>query len=297
MTDRSPRNELATFLRGFGQVMLQPSAVTGALFLAGIAVGSLTMAAGGVLGALTGVITARLARWPDDEIAQGLYGFNGVLVGIGVPYFLGVTPLSLALLVLGSALSSLLMYAMLRWAGKLPPYTAPFLLATWLVLGIANLLGAPDVARGVATDLGHLAATLRGLAQVMFQDSWITGALFAAGILFHSRRAGAWALVGSAIGMLVAHLLGFSGELTAAGVYGFNGALTGIALGGGLKQSPVKPVIGIVLSTLMLRGFALTPVPGMTAPFVLATWGVTLAVRAGGRGRSGATVPEPDHPV
>ena len=87
---------LKKMLRGMGQVMFQPSAWTGLLFLAGIIWGSCANRTGIVAwGALVAVavstLTGRLLRLPEDDGTQGLWGFNGVLVGCAFPTFLGNT--------------------------------------------------------------------------------------------------------------------------------------------------------------------------------------------------------------
>lgn len=261
------------FFRGLGQIMLQESALAGALFLAGIFGNSVPMATGGILGALAGMAAGRLLKVPAADIAAGLYGFNGALVGMALPAFLAPGWAVFMLIVAGSALSSLLMAAARRWLGRLPAYTAPFVLSTWLMLAVAAAMGlSPALADGPPLHPGWVAAVLRGLGQVMFQDSALTGLIFLAGLAVHSWRAAAWALAGSLCGLLCALALGFPADLASAGLFGFNGALTGIALGLHPGSRLLLPFAGIVLSTLLLRVFQLAGLPALTAPFVLASW-------------------------
>ena len=289
MREFSFRNESIVFLRGFGQVMLQQNALTGALFLLGICVNSLLMAAGGVLGSLAGVAAARVCRFNADEIAKGLYGFNGALVGIALLVFLEPGFGCFLLILSGGALSSLLMYAMQRWLKKVPAYTAPFIIVTWIMLLVGNALAlAPAGAESVVAIADDLHAVLRGVGQVMFQESALAGLLFVAGLAVHSRQAAAWAVLGAVIGLLVARSLELPEALALAGIFGFNAVLTGIVLGDRYSGDVVLPLLGIVLSTLLLTVFQWLQIPALTAPFVLVCWvAVILVPPAAQRGRQG----------
>ncbi|RPI83730.1 MAG: urea transporter, partial [Planctomycetaceae bacterium] len=72
-------------------------------------------------------------------------------------------------------------------------------------------------------------AILRGVGQVFFQDSEISGALFLIAIAISSPSMAIAALVGSAIGTGVAKALKFDEAELNAGIYGFNATLVGIA--------------------------------------------------------------------
>ena len=266
--------------------MLQESAPTGVLFLAGLFAGSVAMASGAILGAAAGVVAARLAGLSADDTARGLHGFNAALVGIAMLAFHPPGLLSIGLIVLGGAASTLLMEAMRRRVPALPPYTAPFVLTGWVMLAIAGVAGLPPAAAaGAPLPAGELPAVLRGIGQVMFQDSWLAGLLFTIGLALHSRQAAAWALIGSALGLVTARSLGFPEHLSGAGIHGFNGALAGIALGDRYRGNVAAPLAGIVLSTLLVRAFQLAGFPALTAPFVLSTWVVSQAYRSGARTR------------
>ncbi len=270
--------QAVSFLRGFGQIMLQESAVTGALFLAGIATNSVLMAVGAIAGALSGVVTARLCRCDADDIARGWYGYNGALVGIALLVFHQPGAPGYALIVVGSALSTILLRVMLRRADTLPPYTAPFVLSTWGMLAIADLAGIAGAAVAPSLHAGEILALLRGVGQVMFQDAWLAGLLFLFGLALHSRQEAARALIGSALGLARDRRHGCPEALAAAGIFGFNGALTGIALADRFRGDAAAPLLGIVLSTILTRGLQLAGIPALTAPFVLASWAVALAV-------------------
>lgn len=289
MTENALRREGQTFLRGFGQIMLQESALTGLLFLVGILANSLMMFGGALLGALSGLLTAKLFRYDAVDVNRGFYGFNGALVGIALFFFHepGFTPV--ALTVVGAAISAVIMRTMLNWAERLPPYTAPFVVAAWLVLFVASQLGiSPNDLASESIGDGEFYAVARGVGQVMFQGYWISGVLFVVGLYLHSRNAAGWALIGSALGIVTARGLGYPEELTAAGIYGFNASLAGIALASKFRENAIVPLAGIIVSVIITRLFQLTPVPPLTAPFVLATWLVTMATWLKGTRTGGA---------
>jgi urea transporter len=62
---------LAVF-RVIGQVFFQENALTGVLFLLGIALSSPRMAAGGLVGAVIGTATAQLLKFKESELLAGI---------------------------------------------------------------------------------------------------------------------------------------------------------------------------------------------------------------------------------
>ena len=119
------REGLFIISRGIGQVMFQNNALSGALMLVGILCGSWQMALLAVAGNLVGNLTACLCKYSREDIRNGLYGFNGTLVGIAIGVFMPINLLSIALLIAGSALSTWIARLFGYW-GKLQGYTATF---------------------------------------------------------------------------------------------------------------------------------------------------------------------------
>ena len=79
-------------LRGFGQVMFQDNPLTGILFLAAIAWGSIVagvphVLVAGVLGVVASTLTAIWLKADEAALRAGLYGYNGVLVGLALATF------------------------------------------------------------------------------------------------------------------------------------------------------------------------------------------------------------------
>jgi len=259
MAQRNPAVAVVdTLLRGIGQVMFQNNPLTGLLFLVGIFVNSLKFGGAALLGLAASTLAAHLLGADRTLIRNGLFGFNGVLVGIGLAFFLEFDVLLAVYIVLGAAVSTIVMMALINlltpW--DMPALTAPFVLTAWLLLFavyqfdflsptelIAPL--APDPATVVQTELRELATGaggltvanlahgfFRGVGEVMFQDNLVTGVIFLLAILVNSRISAAFAAAGSAVALLTALALGSDGVAIYHGLYGFNAVLCAIALGG-----------------------------------------------------------------
>lgn len=104
-------------------MFLLQSALSGTLILVGLLCNSWQLALLALLGCLVSQSVASLWRDTEQEIADGLYGFNGTLVGIVLGVYWEISWLSILLLVVGAAL----------YAGLIP-LTAPFVLSVWLIL-------------------------------------------------------------------------------------------------------------------------------------------------------------------
>lgn len=250
--------------------MLQHSAVTGFFFLLGIAVHSSAMAWGAALASALSFLAAHWLGAKQVDIENGLYGFNGALVGIAVVYFFPLSLSSAALLVGGSIASSMVMKLMLSHF-KLPAFTAPFVIVTWMLLGIGNLFGLERATSlsGKFMSLDLPLGSLTGIGQVMFQENPLSGFLFFLGIFACSRTQGIWSLAGSALGGAFGFLIGQSQSLIMAGLFGYNASLAAIALS---TRQRYAPFLGIIASVLILLLFWKLGFAALTAPFVLASW-------------------------
>ena len=120
-------NDKEAFLilgRGVGQVMFQNNALSGSLMLAGILLNSWQMALMAIAGNVVSTLTACLSGYSREDIRNGLYGFNGTLVGIAIGVFMPVSVASLSLLVAGACLSTWIarLFSLQR---RVPGFTAP----------------------------------------------------------------------------------------------------------------------------------------------------------------------------
>ena len=81
-------NSLLILGRGIGQVMFQNNALSGLLMLIGIFLGSWQMGILAVCGNIVSTLTAYFSGYERNDIREGLYGFNGTLVGIAYGVFM-----------------------------------------------------------------------------------------------------------------------------------------------------------------------------------------------------------------
>jgi urea transporter len=310
-------NIVDTLLRGTGQVMFQNNPLTGLIFLAGIFVNSSKLGGFALLGLATSTFAAYLLGVDRTLIRNGLFGFNGILVGIGLAFFLNYNGLLIGYVILGGILSTVAMMALanLFAVWDMPALTAPFVLVAWLllfsVLLFANIrpisaliapavpdlrLLPPTALREVATGAGAVGLTptnmtnalFRGIGEVMFQDKLATGVIFLFAIFVNSRISALFAFLGSALGALTAWTMGASGIAVFHGLYGFNSVLAAIALGGLFYvltwRSAIYALFAALVSALVFASLStfLAPIgmPALTAPFVLVTW-IFLLAKAG----------------
>ena len=271
-------NYLKSYLHSFSQIMLQKNAVTGFLFLLGVGVSSPTMLLGSLLATLTGLIVAKKCQFDKSARQNGLYGFNAALAGITVLYLLPINFLSLVLVIFAGALSTLLMHLFITKLPRIPPFTMPFVLSSWLLFLLVDFSGLLKVEQSTvvfatsATTLDYLQAGLRGVAQVMLQDSWLTGAIFLCALFISSYKVAIWGAFSSVLAMLIASLFGHPQDMILMGLYSFNACLVAIAL---LAYYPKKPwliILAIIVSVLLTKAFEQITLPALTAPFVITTW-------------------------
>ena len=143
---------------------------------------------------------------------------------------------------------------------------------------------------------------LRGVGQVMFQDNPLSGLLFLAAIAWGSWVAGApEVLFGCVLALVAATLMAqwlrADARSLAAGLYGYNAALVGLALPTFLQPSPLLwayVVLGAAVSVVCMLGTVNVTrawsVSALTFPFVLTTWLLLLATY-GFAGLPGAALP------
>jgi urea transporter len=146
---------------------------------------------------------------------------------------------------------------------------------------------------------------LRGVGQVMFQNNPLTGLLFLLAVVWGSYAAGvpqvaAGGLVAVLVATMTAQWLRVDEAGLAAGLYGYNAYLVGLALPTFLPHTPllwIYAVLGATVSVVATTGaanvFKTWGVAALTAPFVLVTWLLLLAAQAF-LGLGGSTPPGGD---
>ncbi|HVZ09963.1 urea transporter [Rhodopila sp.] len=301
------RNAIVRFvdinLRGAGQVIFQNNPLTGLFFLAAIAWGAISddqiaIAYGALTALVIATITAMLLDVDHSSLRQGLFGFNGVLVGAAVPTSFSVDPAMWLILVIGAAVSTIVMLAvsnvMKTWG--VPALTFPFVLTTWFLVLAAYSFGHLSIASMGPPELPHpvgelaggpqpaplplLEAWLKGPAQVFLINNAVSGVLVVLGLLVNSAWAVLFALIGSAVALALSLGLGASLADVTAGLYGFSPVLTAVGLGCVFYEPSWRVALFALLGTMftvIVQGAmdaAIAPfgIPTFTAPFVFVTW-------------------------
>lgn len=261
-----------TILRGIGQVMFQNNIYSGALFLSGIFYNSWLLGLGALFGTIISTVAAHVLGYAKEDIRNGLYGFNGTLTGIAVLLFFEVNVITIIAFIIGAVLSTLLMNSLKR---IIPPFTAPFVLATWFVIYLLLFaFNFPLISslRTTGDVFNILAATSNSFGQVMFEENTITGLIFLLAILVNNRLMAIYAMYASALGPLVGWLLSEPFSSINAGLMGYNAILCAIALTGKKLNDFLWITLAIILSTSLNIGMAKLGIITLTAPFVLVTW-------------------------
>lgn len=289
-----------SILRGAGQVMFQCSAYTGLFFLLGIFWGSYECHVPQVAwAAVVGLIASTFAGWlmgePKTDGQEGLWGFNGILVGCGFATFMANTWLMWVAMIFCAMMSTWVRRAlnntMAAW--KVNSFTFPFVFLTWVFLFATRMmtgldgsgLSDPSLTVDLAGTLPMgfcdlLVYWLKGIAQVFLVNSWVTGVLFLIGLALCSPWAAIWAAIGSAVSLALAILFGAAPHDIANGLFGFSPVLTAIALATTFYKvnwkSALWALAGIAATFFLQAGMdaLLTPfgLPTLTGPFCVATW-------------------------
>lgn len=260
-------------LTGIAQIMLQPSPLVGAAFLAGAFYNSPVLALSGLLGCVAAVLTAQARRFPAEERFDGLYGFNGGLVGLGTGYFYEPSLATIALVALGGIASSLVMHRMLRLGFR--PFTFPFVLVTWIILWVLSVTSwaSPNIwTQPELSTIGPLESISRGYGQVLFQEEVATGLVFVAAILVRDWVQGLYATLGTAVGLACGYVAGFPVDAVNLGLFGYNGVLCAILFAGRSGGDFISVVMAVLLSIALVRLAHIAGIPALTFPFVLASW-------------------------
>lgn len=128
-----------------------------------------------------------------------------------------------------------------------------------------------------------LKAFLHSFSQVVLVENVISGILIIAGILVFSYEINNWdvailAILGAIIGNVTAKLLGNDEDAIAAGLFGFNTVLVGIAAATFFsgRDAYIVGILGsfltIPLTTIINNLFSRLGLPGFTMPFIAMTW-------------------------
>lgn len=283
-------------LRGIGQVIFVNNPISGLLILVALFIQSPWVGVMSVVGVVASTLTAIALNLDRNSLRNGIFGYNGILVGAALATF-GASgngnghPLWIVAAILFSALTTLLINGLGFWFAsklKFPPLTLPFIVATLLFLAIAVWIPQPFFNLGTTPAppspssfnwLRIFASLPIGFGQVFLMDNFISGMLVLFAVALCTPIGAAIGLLGSLLGIVAGFLFGSPTDAIYAGLWNYNGVLTAIAIAGVFYAPNFRSVLiggfcaflsallGGVLSIL----FASLKLPILTLPFCLAT--------------------------
>lgn len=296
-------------LRGIGQVVFQNNPVSGAVILAAIYYNSWIYGTVCLIGAAIGTLTALWLKADKEAVKDGLFGFNGALVAIALVAY---TSQNFAhgnlpnwhlwsYILVSAAFTSVLVPAFGTLLGphKVPGLTMPFVLAGWWFLAALLQFTTIDVSSALKPTSPAdfpgptpeyswgtwFYGITNGVAEIFFQDNWVSGVIILVGIAINSRLGALMALMGSTLAVGMAVLYGAHDDAIRDGLFGYNAALTAMALGGLFLVLNVPgflyTVLGILITARVWASIGIflepTGMPVLTSAFVLVTWLMLLA--------------------
>ncbi len=244
----------------------------------------------GFLAVITTNLTGFLLGFDKKIISKGVFGFNSLLVGLGLGVYFKPDLLLIVVIILSAILTLLIATTLQGVIGKyaLPFLSIPFLLAIWIMtLATRDFTALGISERGIYTfnDLytiggGTLVRLyewwnqiqiprsvriyLISLGAILFQYNVLSGILLATGLFLYSRISFSLSLIGFYTAYLFYEVIGANISELSYSYIGFNYILTSIAIGGFFiipsKRSylwvivliPIVAVITISLSKIFL---------------------------------------------
>ncbi len=212
----------------------------------------------GLISVIITNLTGYLLGYDKHIISKGIYGFNSLLVGLGLGIYYSPDLFLLLIVILAAILTLFIAVSMQGIIGKyaLPYLSIPFLLSIWTftlatreftVLGISErgiytfndlyILGGNFLVRiyewwnNLQIDRS-LRIYLISLGAILFQFNLLSGILIAIGLLCYSRISFTLSLLGFYTAYLFYEIIGADISEISYSYIGFNYILTSIALGG-----------------------------------------------------------------
>ncbi|MFH0757026.1 MAG: urea transporter [Bacteroidota bacterium] len=260
----------------------------------------------GLLGFLS-VITTNLAGFllgfDKKIISKGVFGFNSLLVGLGLGIYFAPNLHLVLVIIIGAILTLLIAVTLQGVIGKyaLPYLSIPFLISIWVLTLATKEFAALGISeRGIYTfndlyTLGgdplvrlyewwnhlQLPRSLRvyfiSLGAILFQYNLLSGIILSLGLLLYSRISFTLSLIGFYTAYIFYETIGASISELSYSYIGFNYILTSIAVGGFFIIPSKRSYLWVVLlipivamiTISLARVFAVFSLPIYSLPFNL----------------------------
>lgn len=291
-------------LRGVGQVGFANNPISGLLITLVVFLQSPWVALMLVVGVVVATWTAYLMRLDRPSIRNGIFGFNGALVGLALGTFgtwgngTGNWLWVLAAIVC-AGLSTVLMQYLGLWMAVhlgLPSMGLPFHIVTYSFLVMALYVQQPFFQLGAPPPfplaesldgVGVLSGLITGIGQIFFSGGLVSALLIIIALALCSPMGALVALLGSAIGLLAGIVLGVDLNVLYAGLWGYNSALTAIAIGGIFYAPNRRSILfasagafgAALIGWLLAMAIAPLGLPTLAMSFHLGTYACMLVIR------------------
>ncbi|MCI4126234.1 urea transporter [Bacillus haynesii] len=281
-------------LKGISQVILIENVMTGFLILIAITVSSYYLGIIALLSAIIGTLVGKLGAGDEKIINQGLLGYNSVLTGMALALFL-TGPYMWLVALIGSAVAAIFTAALMHFTNRteVPILTFPFIILTWFILlasyklkgiRLSSALIPQDLTHWklkIAGEVNLMDGIFHGIGQVFFLNNTVSGILIFLAVFWAGRKLGLYAVIGNAVAIIIAFLLGGERSLITSGLYGYNAILTILAVSAVFNREHnrfafLSGIISACLTVPITAGLStyLLPygLPALTMPFVLCSW-------------------------
>ncbi len=255
----------------------------------------------GLVSALVAVGISYLIDLDRETIAKGYYGFNALLIGLGIGFYYDISITYLLLVAIAGFLTLLVNITLQGVLGKyyLPFLSLPFVICMWLVLSASWQLTSMHVNESSVYLLNkvfgiggikfisihdwwinHIKSNfINGyfisLGSIFFQFNILAGVLVAITLLAYSRIAFLLSIIGYSVAYFAYLTFGLDLTMLGYSYIGFNFILSAIAIGGYFYipsansyfwAVAVTPVIALI-TTGLIPIFKSTGMPILSLPF------------------------------
>lgn len=246
-----------SLLNSYSQIFFSDSKIF-AIILVVISFFDLNAGISGLIAVLVSNAAAYLIGFNREKITGGYYGFNSLLVGLGLGIYYQMQMEYLLILIFASAFTLFVTVVLEGIIGKygLPYLSISFLVGIWTVTLASRTFTALNISeRGIFMpnelyDLGgdslvslyywfnnlnlheSIVTYFRSLGAIFFQYHLFAGILLAIGLLIYSRIAFLLSVIGFFSAYLFYYIVGGSFQDLSYSYIGFNFILTSIAIGG-----------------------------------------------------------------
>lgn len=274
---------LDVVLKSYGQVAVCLNPATG--FLIAVSIFYLSEAVGlwTLLGCIASLISAFLIRARPLHINSGMYGFNGVILGVAWPWFFKMTAVSGIFLIITAVASAVVMKLLsdisIRTKVNLPVFSLPSIILIWLIYVLLHgRLNGPDnrIIEYLQSFGADFTALNSGFNLSLFWKAFyrhiIVFLIIFTGILLHSRIAAFFSLISLPLIIFMVFCLGGGTEFINIEFYLYNAVPCAIALGGTFlvfnRKIFLFTVLGIITAIFaVFFGMRNSVVPVFVAPF------------------------------